>query len=118
MMTDVLERLREQAWRRSGAPKMDAGHTKMLEWEAADEIERLEKECFALAANQCHDGIAGEHGDHVCREIERLRAKNRELASAIATRLLDKDTKELRDEIDRLRIMYNDCIKDLREASE
>ena len=40
-MTDIVERLRAQAWRRSGAPKMDAGHTKMLEWEAADDIERL-----------------------------------------------------------------------------
>ena len=40
-MSDIVERLREKAWRRSGAPKMEAGHAKMLEWEAADEIERL-----------------------------------------------------------------------------
>ena len=44
----IVERLREQAWRRSGAPKMDAGHTKMLEWEAADEIERLQLEIKML----------------------------------------------------------------------
>ena len=43
-MSDIVERLRQQAWQRSGAPKMDAGHTKMLEWEAADEIERLRGE--------------------------------------------------------------------------
>jgi hypothetical protein len=41
-MTDIVERLRKQAWQRSGAPKMDAGHSKMLEWMAADEIERLQ----------------------------------------------------------------------------
>ena len=40
-MSDIVERLRKQAWRRSGAPKMEAGHAKMLEWEAADEIEKL-----------------------------------------------------------------------------
>ena len=55
-LADEIERLREQAWRRSGAPKMDAGHTKMLEWEAADEIERLR-------------GLLGDAGE----EIERLR---------------------------------------------
>lgn len=44
-MTDIVERLRKQAWQRSGAPKMDAGHTKMLEWEAAAEIERLLRAC-------------------------------------------------------------------------
>ena len=49
-MTDIAERLREQAWRRSGAPKMDAGHTKLLEWEAADEIERLRERVAALQA--------------------------------------------------------------------
>ena len=42
---DLEERLRKQAWHRSGAPKMDAGHTKMLEWEAAAEIERLRGVC-------------------------------------------------------------------------
>jgi hypothetical protein len=40
---------------------------------ALAEVERLSKECFALAANQCHDGYAGEHGHHRCREVERLR---------------------------------------------
>lgn len=32
-------------------------------------------ECFALAANQCHDGYASENGDHRCREVDRLRAQ-------------------------------------------
>ena len=35
-------------------------------------IERLDKECSALAANQCHAGYAGEYGHHCCKEIDRL----------------------------------------------
>jgi hypothetical protein len=48
-MTSITEQLREQAWRRSGAPKMNSGHTKMVEWMAADEIERLHALCDNLS---------------------------------------------------------------------
>ena len=34
--------------------------------EARREIERLEAECFSLAANQCHKPLALEGGDHGC----------------------------------------------------
>jgi hypothetical protein len=37
------------------------------------EVKRLEDENFALAANQCHDGYAGEYGHHMCREVELLK---------------------------------------------
>jgi hypothetical protein len=41
----------------------------------ANAIGRLENENFALAANQCHDGYAGEYGHHMCREVEQLKAE-------------------------------------------
>lgn len=34
---------------------------------AVDRIEALEKENFALAANQCAGGYSGERGDHMCK---------------------------------------------------
>jgi len=37
---------------------------------AADAIERLQAENFALSADICHAGYAGEHGHHRCREID------------------------------------------------
>lgn len=46
--------------------------TERNQWNAADEIERLRKECFHLAANQCHAGYGGEYGHHRCAEIDRL----------------------------------------------
>lgn len=46
--------------------------------ESADEIERLRKEAFHLAANQCHAGYGGEYGHHRCREIDRLTAERDE----------------------------------------
>jgi hypothetical protein len=85
-MSDIVERLREQAWRRSGAPKMDAGHTKMLEWEAADEIERLRAanakavkalEPFAAKSGTLHsgydDGIAAGDSPYVSVPVKHLR---------------------------------------------
>jgi len=39
------------------------------------EVERLTEENFALAADQCHDGYAGEHGHHCCREQDTLRTQ-------------------------------------------
>ena len=74
-MTDIVERLRY--------PRPHAVHDAAYNLDtqamrdAAAEIERLTKENFALAANQCKAGYSGEHGDHMCRyveEIERLRA--------------------------------------------
>lgn len=35
--------------------------------EQAARIDELERENFALAANQCGGGYSGEHGDHMCR---------------------------------------------------
>lgn len=52
MSDELVEQLRKQAWQRSGAPKMDAGHTKMLEWKAADEIERL-REALQRISDWC-----------------------------------------------------------------
>lgn len=37
-MTDIVERLRRKVFH---GPTMEASHTKTVEWQAADEIERL-----------------------------------------------------------------------------
>lgn len=41
----------------------------------ANMIGKLQNENFALAADQCHDGYAGEYGHHMCREVEELKAE-------------------------------------------
>ncbi|MDX9862548.1 MAG: hypothetical protein RBS99_16700 [Rhodospirillales bacterium] len=73
-MSDLVERLRKQAvcvyLAAEAGPANDISASLKA---AADEIERLRAENFALAADQCHDGYAGDHGEHRCREIERLR---------------------------------------------
>jgi len=52
------------------------------------EVERLTRErdearddAFSLAANQCHEGYAGEHGDHMCRIEDRAKAAEAALAA-------------------------------------
>ncbi|MEC5289438.1 MULTISPECIES: hypothetical protein [unclassified Aurantimonas] len=52
--------------------------------EARAEIERLRNENFALSANQCHDGYAGEHGHHRCRQVEDSVAAEREACADLA----------------------------------
>jgi len=53
--------------------------------EAAEkEVEKLEKENSALAANQCHEGIAGEHGHHLRGEVERANERIKELEEKTA----------------------------------
>jgi len=42
---------------------------------ALSRIRAMEKECFALAANQCHDGYCDDYGNHRCREVDALRAQ-------------------------------------------
>ena len=42
------------------------------------EVDRLAAENTTLAADQCHDGYAGDNGDHRCRERDRLAALLRE----------------------------------------
>lgn len=46
--------------------------------------DEAEKEAFALAANQCHAGYSGEHGDHMCKFIDRAEAAERQLVDAQA----------------------------------
>lgn len=40
--------------------------------ELVEKITELKSECFTLAADQCHDGYAGEYGDHRCRYQDRI----------------------------------------------
>jgi hypothetical protein len=47
---------------------------------ANDRIEALEKECFALAANQCNHGFGDEFGHFRCARIEALEAALRKIA--------------------------------------
>ena len=60
-----------------------------LTTESADEIERLRKECFHLAANQCHAGYGGEYGHHRCAEIDRITAE-RDEARRIACKMEER----------------------------
>lgn len=47
---DIEEQLREQAMRRSGGPNMEATHTRMLEWKAADELASLRERAVSAEA--------------------------------------------------------------------
>lgn len=67
----------------------------------------LEAESFALAANQCHHGYAGEHGHHRCRyqdRIAELEAKNKRLHKALE---LARET--VADEVQHLINTYGNC---------
>ena len=64
-MTDIVERLRRKVFR---GPTMEAGHTRTVEWQAADEIERLRKDLsLAVFADN-------EYWQVLEKENERLRA--------------------------------------------
>jgi hypothetical protein len=69
-VSDLIERLRY--WRHATIRR--DGSTLATMSEAADEIERLRAENFALAAGQCNSIIGDEGGSPVCKELERLRA--------------------------------------------
>ena len=45
-----------------------------------ERIVALEKECFALAANQCRAGYGDDYGNHRCKRVETLEAALREIA--------------------------------------
>lgn len=76
MTDDIVTRLRVwSTWLDERCPDTDVRNDLR---EAADEIERLRKEAFSLAANQCHAGYCGEYGHHRCREIDRLTAERDE----------------------------------------
>jgi len=45
---------------------------------------KLYAESFTLAANQCHDGYAGEGGNHRCRENDELRAHVADLEDIVS----------------------------------
>ncbi len=47
-MSDIVERLRRKVFR---GPTMGATHTKTVEWEAADEIERLRAALWVIMLN-------------------------------------------------------------------
>jgi hypothetical protein len=76
--SDIVDRLRGLA-----NEPMDIVVADILE-EAATAIASLREENFRLAADQCHAGYAGEHGDHRCREIDALRERVRVLEGALA----------------------------------
>ncbi len=70
---DALERLQssDRFWCKAWEDKRNANK------KYKSEIERLQQENEALAADQCHHGYAGEHGHHCCKyqdTIARLRA--------------------------------------------
>ncbi len=59
--------------------------------EIGDALDAKNKECFALAANQCHDGYIGEHGDHCCRKLDTMTAENERIRE-----MLKPDEREMR----------------------
>lgn len=67
-MTDIVERLRRKVFH---GPTMEAAHTRTVEWQAADEIERLRADLheadeeFSLLQNDLGQALT---------EIDRLRA--------------------------------------------
>ncbi len=67
-MSDIVERLRRKV---SHGPTMEAVHTKAVEWQAADEIERLRNELH-IAEQWSARVYAGRDQD--VAEITRLRA--------------------------------------------
>src|SRR5574337_159683 len=77
---------------------------------AARERDRLEKECFALAADGCHAGYSDEYGNHRCREVD---------AAIARAEALEKERDELLRSEDRLisdRDSAEECINILYAA--
>lgn len=65
------------AWRRKVSVVATASVTLIRSLSA--KLAEAERENFALAADQCHAGYAGENGDHSCKEIDALRSENERL---------------------------------------
>jgi hypothetical protein len=63
MSDDIVETLRDKAFRRCG-PTMEAVHTKHLEWIAADEIERL-RDAIMKAQKALHMFYAAEDSSYI-----------------------------------------------------
>jgi hypothetical protein len=57
------------------------GHRDRKLCTSLDRTEALEKECFALAANQCNHGYGDEYGHFRCARIEALEAALRAVAT-------------------------------------
>lgn len=99
-MTDDLK-----ARLRSNTPNMTAGHAIM--WQAADRIEQLEAENFALASWQCvfTDGRTGivcdENGNQFCQQALALTQSRAETAAAyeVAAKAVERQGHSLGDEI-------------------
>lgn len=79
---DIVEKLRRKVFH---GPTMEASHTRTLEWQAADEIDRLRAEVERLRAGGC---ARDQTTTQYCAEAARLAAENLQLRAA----LLDIDT--------------------------
>jgi len=99
-MSYLVERLRALAVEyhqhrphyEEAADRIEALEADVVKWEefANDmldgknkRIEALEKECFALAANQSHAGYGDDYGNHRCKRIEALKAVLRQALDCI-----------------------------------
>lgn len=57
----------------------------------ADLARQLERECFALAANQCHGGYGDERGHHRCKyQDERDAAIAQDHEAIVADRIIER----------------------------
>lgn len=67
----------------------------------ASDVESMENECLALAANQCHFGYGGEGGHHRCKyqdriaelETELKKSQEKEFALEIRLKVLQSEAK-------------------------
>ena len=81
--TDLVARLRCNAVIHENH-RCEVYNAALTDEEAADALEALAKENFALAAYQCPTAVIGEHGDTVCTRIEEQAATIERLAEQIA----------------------------------
>ncbi len=68
----------------------------------------LEAECFALAARQCSDPVAGEYGHQLCGKVLELEARNAELHE-LASHGMDPEKCELRKRVVELEAELRVC---------
>lgn len=120
-MSDIVQEI--EGWQATLYLAGDTQAAKAL-GNAVAEIKRLRDENATLAAHQCPHAVAGEHGDMVCSEIERLQKlalENLDLLRKRSTALgevvweRDQLRRQLRDAEGRLPVTAGDLRRIIRQ---